>query len=61
VNQVFNIITLQMGQEVMVAVKASMHEPDSRKMIGHINAIEKRLRERFPAVRWLFFEPDLAD
>ena len=61
VKSVMNLITLQLGQEVMLAVKAEMHETDGRRMIDQINGIEERLRERFPAVRWIFFEPDVAD
>lgn len=61
VNKVLNILTLQMGRDVMLAVKASMHEAESRRMVEHINAIEKRLRERFPAIQWIFFEPDTVE
>ena len=61
VARVFNVITLQLGKEIMVAVKAEIRETDGRRMIVQINAVEKRLRERFPAVRWIFFEPDVAD
>ena len=61
VRQVLHTVTLQLGQEVMLAVKAEMRETDGRRMIDQINAIEVRLRERFPALRWIFFEPDVAD
>ena len=61
VRQVLHTVTLQLGQEVMLAVKAEMRETDVRRMKDQINAIEVRLRERFPAVRWIFFEPDVAD
>ncbi|MBA2689849.1 MAG: cation efflux family transporter, partial [Burkholderiales bacterium] len=61
VDKVMSLLTLQMGEEIVIAVKASMHEGDARRMIAHINRIEERLRKRFPAIRWIFFEPDVAD
>jgi len=30
-------------------------------LIEAINAVEKRVRTEFAQVRWIFFEPDLAD
>ncbi|MES2356036.1 MAG: cation diffusion facilitator family transporter [Pseudomonadota bacterium] len=61
VSNVMSLITLQLGQGIMVAVKAEMHAPESKLMIEHINHIEKRMKERFPAIRWIFFEPDVSD
>jgi divalent metal cation (Fe/Co/Zn/Cd) transporter len=62
VEQVFNLITLQLGQELMVAVKAKMRESQSAgTLINDINATEEALRAAFPAVRWVFFEPDTVE
>ena len=62
VEQVLNLITVQLGQELMVAVKAKMRESHSAgRLIGDINATEDALQAAFPAVRWVFFEPDLVD
>ncbi len=62
IEKVFNIVTLQMGHDVMVAVKAQMVSADGVHIAAHmINAVEKRFRVRFPKVTWLFFEPDVAD
>ncbi len=61
IRTVINIITLQLGQDLMVAVKAEMQESASQKeMIAAINVCEKRLKARFPQVRWSFFEPDIV-
>jgi hypothetical protein len=30
-------------------------------LIAAINAIERRLKESFPQIRWTFFEPDCGD
>jgi divalent metal cation (Fe/Co/Zn/Cd) transporter len=60
--EVYSVLTQQLGNDVMVAVKARFHPlPSDRALIEAINRVEVRLREAFPAVRWMFFEPDLAD
>jgi cation diffusion facilitator family transporter len=62
VAQVLNLITLQMGAEVMVSVKARMEPVASdRALIEAINTVERAMRAQFPEVRWSFFEPDLTD
>ncbi len=59
--EVFNLITLQNGDDVVVAIKARMHETVSaQQLIEAINRCELALRVAFPEVRWLFFEPDSA-
>jgi divalent metal cation (Fe/Co/Zn/Cd) transporter len=62
VAQVLNLITLQMGQDVMVSVKARM-EPlaSDRALIEAINTVERAMKAQFPDIRWSFFEPDLVD
>ena len=60
VAEVLDVLTLHMGDDVMVAVKARMHpQRDVDALVRAINAIEAALRERFPQVRWVFFEPDV--
>ncbi|HEY6940968.1 cation diffusion facilitator family transporter [Dokdonella sp.] len=62
VARVFNVITLQLGVDVMVAVKAEMRgDLSARALVEAINAVEGDLKTRFPEVRWSFFEPDVAD
>ncbi len=62
VDQVLNMVTLQMGQDVMVAVKAKMCPAESgRVLVDYINETERAFREAFPQVMWLFFEPDTED
>ncbi len=62
VTRVFNLLTLQMGTDVLLSVKAQMaRQPDDLALVAAINAVEARLRTSFPAVRWCFFEPDVAD
>lgn len=60
--RLFNVITLQLGPDVMVAVKAEMRgELSGRALVEAINAVESNLKARFPEIRWSFFEPDVAD
>jgi cation diffusion facilitator family transporter len=61
--KVFNIVTLQLGGEVLVAAKALVRapEPGARPLVKSINRIEANIKENFPVVRWVFFEPDIVD
>jgi hypothetical protein len=62
VAEVYNLITQQLGDDVMIAVKARMQpQGDETRLIHAINRVEASLREAFPQLRWVFFEPDLAD
>ena len=60
VSQVFNLITVQLGNDVMVAVQAGMADPQASvaDTITRINATEAALKAAFPEIRWIFFEPD---
>jgi len=59
IDSVLNLLTLQLGEDVMVAVKAKM-EPAATcdAFVENINRCESALREKFPQILWLFFEPD---
>lgn len=62
IEQVFNLLTLQLGKDVMVAVKAKMIKLDSAEsLVEAINRCEVALKKAFPQVLWLFFEPDVKD
>jgi cation diffusion facilitator family transporter len=62
VETVYNLVTQQLGRDVMVAVKAKMRPaPTGHALIEAINRVEKSFRSAFPQVQWLFFEPDLSD
>jgi cation diffusion facilitator family transporter len=60
IEQVLNLITLQLGPQIMVAVKAKMAEVDSAaQLIDNINTCESELRKINPSIQWIFFEPDI--
>lgn len=57
--RVISLITLQLGNEVMVSVQAQMREEHSvAGLTEQINAVERAMKQAFPEVRWSFFEPD---
>jgi cation diffusion facilitator family transporter len=60
IRRVFSLITLQLGNDIMVAVQAEMAEPQlsTAESILRINDTEVALKAAFPEVRWSFFEPD---
>lgn len=62
VARVYNLITQQLGSDIVVAVKARMQPLGSDvALLEAINTMERDLRVAFPQVRWVFFEPDLRD
>ncbi|HEY2345912.1 MAG TPA: cation diffusion facilitator family transporter [Xanthomonadaceae bacterium] len=59
---VFSLITMQMGEQVMVAVQAEMDFTlRGDELVKQINSVEAGLKVEFPQVRWIFFEPDDSD
>jgi cation diffusion facilitator family transporter len=62
IERLFNVITFQMGPQVMLAAKVKL-QPDLTiaEAVANINRLEKRLKERHPVIGWCFIEPDLYD
>ncbi len=59
VAEVYKLLTLQLGEGIMLAVKARMAQTASAAaLIDAINRVEADLRTAFPMVQWIFFEPD---
>jgi len=62
VKSVLNLITLQLGEQIMVAVKAKMETAETiDELIRNINRCEAALKKHNPAIQWSFFEPDVTD
>ncbi len=62
IDRVYNLLTLQLGEDVMVAVKARMRDTTSGlELVQAINRCEAAMRKRFPQIEWSFFEPDISD
>jgi len=59
---VFKLLTMQMGNDVMVAIKAHMQPQASDvELMEAVNRVEAAFKLRFPRVVWCFFEPDFED
>lgn len=62
IEQLFNVLTMQLGPDAMVAIKAKMAPTGSETgLLDAINRVERDFRNAFPVVAWLFFEPDNVD
>ena len=60
IDSVLNLITLQLGSQIMVAVKAKMASVATvDELIGNINRCEAELRKQNHSIQWIFFEPDI--
>jgi cation diffusion facilitator family transporter len=60
--RVFSLITLQLGDDLMVAVKVQLqHSNTGTAPEQSINNVEAALKLSFPQVKWSFFEPDTVD
>jgi cation diffusion facilitator family transporter len=62
IEHVFNVITFQIGPQVMLAAKVKVRpELSIADAVTNINMLEKRLKENHPEIGWSFIEPDLSD
>ena len=60
--EVYSLITLQLGTDLMVSAKVRMQEMNTAvHLIEDINEVECALKTNFPQIRWVFFEPDVKD
>jgi cation diffusion facilitator family transporter len=60
VEAVLHLITLQWGEQWMIAVQAKMQRQASDlALIDAINVVEAGLQQRWPQAKWCFFEPDI--
>jgi len=62
IDRIFNLITIQLGTQIMVAVKAKMTKTESvSQLIDNINKCEAEMKKMNPDILWVFFEPDIRD
>jgi cation diffusion facilitator family transporter len=62
IEQLFKVVTLHFGDDVLVAIKARVAEHGSADALClRLNEIEAQLKVNFPNVKWIFFEPDITD
>jgi cation diffusion facilitator family transporter len=62
IDALLNAITMQMGPDVMLALKVRMRDGLSLSAaVDSLNELERRIKTKFPEVAWCFVEPDVAD
>lgn len=62
IDRVFNIITIQLGPDTMLAAKVRMTPgTDIETAVASINRLERTLKQRIPGLAWSFIEPDVAN
>jgi len=62
IDALLNAVTMQMGPDVMLALKVRMRAGLTLDAAVHcLNALERRIKAKFPSVAWCFVEPDVAD
>src|SRR5262245_31797123 len=62
VARLLNAIVMQLGPQVMLAAKVQMRSGMSiESAVESINAMERRMKARFPELLWCFIEPDVMD
>jgi cation diffusion facilitator family transporter len=61
VEQVYSLITMQLGTSLMVSLKVKIKAVTAAELISRLNEVEVALRIEFPEIQWLFVEPDVAD
>ena len=62
IDKLFNLITMQLGPQFMLAAKIKLNNQISMEEgVRQINALEANIREKFPEVQWVFIEPDIKD
>jgi cation diffusion facilitator family transporter len=60
--ELYRAITIQMGPEVMLAVKVRMTPGLSiEEAVRCLNGLERNIKATFPEVAWCFVEPDTTD
>lgn len=59
--KVISLITLQWGEELVIAVQAQMApQPSADALVDAINVVEESIQTKWPNAHWVFFEPDHA-
>ncbi|MFT7668365.1 MAG: cation diffusion facilitator family transporter [Planctomycetota bacterium] len=62
IDAVLNVITLQLGPQVLLAAKVRLRGDLSvNDACRAINGLERKVKARFPEIRWSFIEPDITD
>lgn len=56
---VLNLVSMSMGEDILLAFKVKMDSNlTTTELVDSINNAEKKLKQSFPEINWLFVEPD---
>jgi len=59
IKTLYRLVTLQWGAQVMVMIQAEMHRTGSEfGLVDATNRVEEALKESFPDIKHIYFEPD---
>ena len=62
IEELFNVITLQVGPQVMLAAKVRLASGlTTGEAVARINQLERDLKAQHPEIGWSFVEPDATD
>lgn len=62
VEELFNLITLQLGPQVLVAAKIRLRDGlSNEESCEEVNELERGMRAAYPQIGWSFFETDVAN
>ena len=62
IEDLLNAITLQLGPQVMLAIKVRMMAGTTlAQAVAQLNALERNIKAKFPEIAWCFVEPDITD
>jgi cation diffusion facilitator family transporter len=62
IKEIFNIITFQLGPDVMLAAKIRLKDNIGiNEVCLIINNLEKQIKKNYPEIKWSFIEPDIKD
>ncbi len=62
IESIFRLIAVQLGPEIMVAIKIKLKPSLSiNQAIEIINQLEKQIKQQIPEIKWIFIEPDIED
>ena len=62
IDDLLNAITLQLGPQVMLAIKVRMMAGTTlAQAVAQLNALERNIKAKFPEIAWCFVEPDITD
>ncbi|SDE44786.1 cation diffusion facilitator family transporter [Paraburkholderia lycopersici] len=62
IGHIVSLVVLRWSDSLLVAIQAELSEHcDAEELVRVIDRIENALQDAFPAVRWVFFEPELRE